>query len=140
MTRAIAPERRGDVASVTTASRRAFLKGAAAIAATGLTQVGTARANPLILPFTYSAPQGALDDLKQRLARVRWPERETVADWSQGVPLAKLQALVEYWRTDYDWRRCEARSIALRSTARRSMASTSTSCMFVRRMPMRCRS
>ena len=64
---------------------------------------------PPITPFTYHAPQSALDDLKQRLAQTRWPDRETVADWSQGVPLAKLRALVEYWRTDYDWRRCEAR-------------------------------
>jgi len=60
-----------------------------------------------ITPFTYHAPQSALDDLKQRLAQTRWPERETVSDWSQGVPLEKLRELVEYWRTDYDWRRCE---------------------------------
>jgi pimeloyl-ACP methyl ester carboxylesterase len=60
-----------------------------------------------ITPFTYHAPQSALDDLKQRLAQTRWPERETVSDWSQGVPLEKLRGLVEYWRTDYDWRRCE---------------------------------
>jgi pimeloyl-ACP methyl ester carboxylesterase len=109
MTRAIAWKPRNDVASISVASRRALLKGAAAIAITGLTQLGTAGANPLIRPFTYRAPQAALDDLRQRLARVRWPERETVTDWSQGVPLAKLRALVEYWRTDYDWHRCEAR-------------------------------
>lgn len=60
-----------------------------------------------ITPFIYHAPQSALDDLKQRLAQTRWPERETVSDWSQGVPLEKLRGLVEYWRTDYDWRRCE---------------------------------
>jgi pimeloyl-ACP methyl ester carboxylesterase len=91
-------------------SRRAMLQAVAAtaIAATGLARVGNASANPAIAPFTYHAPQSALDDLRQRLADTRWPERETVADWSQGVPLAKLQALVEYWRTDYDWRRCEA--------------------------------
>ena len=81
---------------------------AAAIAAAGLARARTAYANPAIAPFTYHAPQSALDDLRQRLAQARWPERETVADWSQGVPLAKLRALVEYWRTDYDWRRCEA--------------------------------
>src|SRR5262245_48178925 len=109
MTRAIASQRRGDVASIAVASRRAFLKGAAGVAASGLTEFGTARANPLISPFTHRVPQRALDDLRQRLARVRWPERETVADWSQGVPLVKLRALVEYWRRDYDWRRCEAR-------------------------------
>jgi pimeloyl-ACP methyl ester carboxylesterase len=65
-------------------------------------------ANPAVTPFTYHAPQSALDDLRQRLAQARWPEREPVADWSQGVPLARLRALVEYWRTEYDWRRCEA--------------------------------
>jgi Epoxide hydrolase N terminus len=88
-------------------SRRAFVNGAAAIATMGVTRATSALASPT--PFTYRAPESALDDLRQRLARVRWPERETVTDWSQGVPLAKLRALVEYWRTDYDWRRCEAR-------------------------------
>jgi epoxide hydrolase len=76
----------------------------------GLLGAGNAFAQtaPAITPFTYVAPESALDDLKLRLARARLPERETVADWSQGVPLARLRALVEYWRTDYDWRRCEA--------------------------------
>jgi pimeloyl-ACP methyl ester carboxylesterase len=100
---------RDDVGYFGALSRRALLKGAAAIAMTGLTRVGSAVANATITPFTYRAPQSALDDLRRRLTGVRWPERETVADWSQGVPLAKLRALVEYWRTAYDWRRCEAR-------------------------------
>ena len=81
---------------------------AAAIATAGPAHVATALASPAVSPFTYQVPQSALDDLRQRLTRVRWPERETVTDWSQGVPLARLRALVEYWRTDYDWRRCEA--------------------------------
>src|SRR5207245_1993152 len=51
----------------------------------------------------------ALEDLKRRLASTRWPERETVGDWSQGVPLQKAQALIAYWRDMYDWRRFEAR-------------------------------
>ena len=86
--------------------RRAVLQAAAAMAfaTTGLARVGKAFAHPAIMPFTYRAPQSALDDLRQRLTRVRWPERETVTDWSQGVPIGKLRALVEYWRTDYDWR------------------------------------
>jgi pimeloyl-ACP methyl ester carboxylesterase len=63
--------------------------------------------NEEIVPFFYHAPQSALDDLKQRLAQTRWPERETTNDWSEGVPLEKLRTLVDYWRTDYDWRRCE---------------------------------
>jgi epoxide hydrolase len=91
-------------------SRRAVLQAGAAtaIAATGLARVTGAFANPAVTPFTYHAPQSALDDLRQRLAQARWPEREPVADWSQGVPLARLRALADYWRTDYDWRRCEA--------------------------------
>lgn len=62
-----------------------------------------------IRPFTLSVPQSDLDDLDRRLAHIRWPERETAEDWSQGVPLAALQDLVAYWREGYDWRGCEAR-------------------------------
>ena len=61
-----------------------------------------------IRPFTLDVPQTDLDDLNQRLRRVRWPEKETVDDWSQGAPLAALQDLIGYWRDHYDWRRCEA--------------------------------
>ena len=62
-----------------------------------------------IRPFTLAVPQGELDDLNTRIDLTRWPERETVEDWSQGTPLAALQDLVAYWRHGYDWRRCEAR-------------------------------
>jgi pimeloyl-ACP methyl ester carboxylesterase len=58
-------------------------------------------------PFPIDVPEAALDDLRDRLARTRWPERETVADWSQGIPLAYVQELCGYWRERYDWRRCE---------------------------------
>ena len=61
-----------------------------------------------IEPFHLAVPQAALDDLRHRLAQTRWPEPETVADWSQGAPLARVQALCAYWRDGYDWRRCEA--------------------------------
>lgn len=61
-----------------------------------------------LVPFRAEVPQVLLDDLAARLTLTRWPERETVDDWSQGAPLAKVRALVEYWRTGYDWRRCEA--------------------------------
>ena len=61
-----------------------------------------------VTPFKVHVPQAALDDLKKRLAIARWPNKEPVTDWSQGVPLAKAQALVEYWRTRYDWRRVES--------------------------------
>src|ERR1700730_3149353 len=61
-----------------------------------------------VTPFKVHVPQAALDDLKKKLANARWPDKEPVTDWSQGVPLAKAQALVEYWRTRYDWRRVES--------------------------------
>jgi epoxide hydrolase len=60
-----------------------------------------------ITPFILAVPEAELDDLRNRLLRVRWPDRETVDDASQGPPLAKVRALCEYWRDSYDWRRCE---------------------------------
>lgn len=66
-----------------------------------------------IRAFTIEVPQAALDDLKGRLARTRWPEKETVDDWDQGVPLAYAQELAAYWRDDHDWRVVEARLNAL---------------------------
>jgi pimeloyl-ACP methyl ester carboxylesterase len=110
MTKQFGTDRQSDGESTAAMSRRAMLQSGAAtaIAAAGLAGMGSAFANPAITPFTYHAPESALDDLRQRLARARWPEREPVGDWSQGVPLAKLRALVDYWRTEYDWRRCEA--------------------------------
>ncbi|WP_219214319.1 epoxide hydrolase family protein [Variovorax boronicumulans] len=58
-------------------------------------------------PFAF--PDAALADLRERLARTRWPDKETVDDASQGVPLARIQALAAYWREGYDWRAGEAR-------------------------------
>jgi len=66
-----------------------------------------------IRPFTLAVPQAELDDLNRRLSQARWPERETVEDWSQGTPLADLKELVAYWQGGYDWRRCEAQLNAL---------------------------
>ena len=63
--------------------------------------------------YRIDIEQTELDDLKQRLATARWPEAEPVDDWSQGVPLAYMEQLCEYWRRDYDWRRCEVRLNAL---------------------------
>ena len=62
-----------------------------------------------IEPFMVSVDDAALDDLRGRLRRARWPERETVSDWSQGVPLGYLQDLCGYWASRYDWRATEAR-------------------------------
>jgi pimeloyl-ACP methyl ester carboxylesterase len=61
-----------------------------------------------IRPFHVDIPDEALEDLRRRIAATNWPEKETVADQSQGVPLAMIQKLARYWMTDYDWRRCEA--------------------------------
>jgi len=58
-------------------------------------------------------PKEALVDLRRRIAATRWPDRETVSDQSQGVQLAKIQELVGYWRTSYDWRKAEAKLNAL---------------------------
>jgi pimeloyl-ACP methyl ester carboxylesterase len=62
-----------------------------------------------VRPFRINVPEAALVDLRGRVAATRWPDRETVTDQSQGVPLAKIQALVRYWGTDYDWRKAEAK-------------------------------
>jgi hypothetical protein len=66
-----------------------------------------------IRPFRVSIPEEELVDLRRRVAATRWPERETVADESQGVQLATMQELVRYWGTEYDFRRFEARLNAL---------------------------
>jgi len=102
--------------------RRRLLTGAAM----GIVSAGAASLFPLrpapaatgegseaIRPFHIDVPEADLVDLRRRLAAVRWPDRETVADDSQGVPLATLQGLVQYWQTDYDWRKIEARLNAL---------------------------
>jgi pimeloyl-ACP methyl ester carboxylesterase len=66
-----------------------------------------------VRPFQVDIADAALEDLRRRVAATNWPEKETVADHSQGVPLAIAQELARYWATDYDWRRCEARLKAL---------------------------
>jgi pimeloyl-ACP methyl ester carboxylesterase len=66
-----------------------------------------------VRPFRVEIAEAALDDLRQRLARTRWPEAETVADWSQGVPRGYLRELCRYWADGYDWRATEARLNAL---------------------------
>jgi Epoxide hydrolase N terminus len=69
--------------------------------------------DPTIRPFRVDVPEEALDDLRRRIAATRWPSRELVADRSQGVQLATMQALARYWATDYDWRKAEAKLNAL---------------------------
>jgi hypothetical protein len=65
--------------------------------------------NEEIRAFQFTSPQAELDDLKRRILATRWPEKETVSDQTQGVPLATVKALAKYWATEYDWRKVEAR-------------------------------
>ncbi|MET0207607.1 MAG: epoxide hydrolase [Burkholderiaceae bacterium] len=106
---------------MTVFSRRTLLGLAAATGAAtaaGSVAGGQQAAAPLTLPvadgsiapFKVRIPQAALDDLRRRLRSTRFPERETVGDWTQGVPLEKAKALVAYWQDRYDWR-CFERQI-----------------------------
>jgi pimeloyl-ACP methyl ester carboxylesterase len=70
---------------------------------------GTLQTAVEIRPFHVDVPDEALTDLRRRIAATNWPEKETVDDQSQGVPLAAMRTLAGYWNTDYDWRRCETR-------------------------------
>ncbi len=66
-----------------------------------------------IRPFRINIPESKLVDLRERVIATRWPDKETVTDQSQGVQLSKIQSLVHYWGTDYDWRKAEARLNAI---------------------------
>ncbi|MEV5732844.1 epoxide hydrolase family protein [Streptomyces sp. NPDC052292] len=109
-------------------SRRGFLHSAAAAVsalplslalesrparAAEVAGVALAPAGPDARRFRVHVPQSALDDLDRRLRTVRLPERETVDDVSQGVPLERLRALLDHWRTRYDWRAFESRINAI---------------------------
>jgi hypothetical protein len=69
--------------------------------------------NEAIRPFKVRVPKRDLDDLRKRILSTRWPDKETVSDQSQGAALDKLQALIHYWGTEYDWRKAEAKLNAL---------------------------
>jgi pimeloyl-ACP methyl ester carboxylesterase len=107
-----------------TISRRGVLLAAAGLGAVGMaaaacsdqksaasktTQIVLSPATDAVADFKLSIPAGAIDDLKTRLAMTRWPDKETVGDWSEGVPLEKMKALADYWRSTYDMRRLEQR-------------------------------
>jgi pimeloyl-ACP methyl ester carboxylesterase len=82
---------------------------------TSVTQQGSNQAadNIAIRPFHVNVPEAELTELRRRINATKWPERETVADATQGVQLATIQALARYWGTEYDWRKVEARLNAL---------------------------
>jgi pimeloyl-ACP methyl ester carboxylesterase len=73
----------------------------------------TSTGNTPVRAFQVGFPEADVTDLRRRINATRWPERETVTDDSQGVPLALMQELVSYWGTGYDWRACEAKLNAL---------------------------
>jgi pimeloyl-ACP methyl ester carboxylesterase len=80
---------------------------------TGARAQARATTDDRVRPFQIEFPGDSVDDLRRRVIATRWPEKETVADDSQGVPLATIQELARYWATDYDWRHCEATLNAL---------------------------
>jgi hypothetical protein len=96
-------------------NRRTLLGTTAAVVASNLVEVnvGAAAEDAAIRPFHINVPEEVLIDLRHRVAASRWPDRETVTDDSQGVPLATMQELARYWATDYDWRKVEAKLNAL---------------------------
>ena len=101
--------------SETSPTRRDVLATSAAAGAVSLLSDGPAGAadDNAIHPFRINVPEAKLVDLRRRIAATQWPERETVADQSQGVQLATIQDLARYWATDYDWRKVEANLNAL---------------------------
>src|SRR5262245_29747115 len=95
--------------------RREVLAASAVVAASRFipTQVHAATTSDVIRPFKINVPEAELTELRRRINATRWPEQETVADDSQGVPLAMMQELAGYWATDYEWRKCETKLNAL---------------------------
>ncbi|MEM5423504.1 epoxide hydrolase family protein [Paraburkholderia ferrariae] len=109
-------------------SRRRFMGAtAAAVAAASLSQLAFSQTQQgiteiksapngdktAIRPLRVHVPEAQLVDLRRRIKATRWPDKETVNDDSQGVPLAMMQEVARHWSTDYDWRRCEAKLNAL---------------------------
>jgi len=109
-------------------NRRALLTGSAAAGAASLLGLHPSNAAPTqsnreehkmaatdsaIRPFHFHASDEALADLKKRVAATKWPDREQVPDDTQGVQLATMQKLAQYWSTEHDWRKCEAKINAL---------------------------
>ncbi|MEX3980432.1 epoxide hydrolase family protein [Paraburkholderia sp. EG287A] len=105
-------------------SRRRFMGAtAAAVAAASLSQLAFSQTpqgitevksapngdKTAIRPLRVHVPEAQLVDLRRRIKATRWPDKETVSDDSQGVPLAMMQEVARHWSTDYDWRRCEAK-------------------------------
>jgi len=109
-------QRRRLLGSATLAAATAGLLGVLpvqALKATALGSAAPASGGSQIRPFQVHVPEQDVAELRRRVRATRWPDRETVPDESQGLQLARLQALAAYWGSDYDWRRLEARLNAL---------------------------
>jgi pimeloyl-ACP methyl ester carboxylesterase len=96
-------------------TRRSFLASSAVATAVSLmpAELRAATGDDTIRPFRIDFPDEALADLRRRVAATKWPERETVADATQGVQLATIKELARYWATAHDWRKVESRLNAL---------------------------
>src|SRR5262245_34589132 len=104
------------LALLSTSSRRVGLSviAASVVGVPSATVAAAAENNgTAIRPFRVNVPEADLTELRRRVLATRWPEQETVADQSQGVPLAMIQELAHHWATDYDWRKAEAKLNAL---------------------------
>ena len=95
--------------------------------------------NTAIRPFHFEAPQAKLVDLRNRIKATKWPEREQVTDASQGVQLATMQKLTQYWVTRTIGASARQRSTPCQTSSLKSMASTFISSTFVQSMTTRCR-
>jgi pimeloyl-ACP methyl ester carboxylesterase len=112
---ALSLRRRPQFGSLAIACALAILPLACAVHAASVetADASSARADSSIRPFHIHVPEPQLADLRKRIAQTRWPDKETVADTSQGVQLATLQSLVNYWGKGYDWRKVEKQLNAL---------------------------
>jgi hypothetical protein len=93
-----------------------------------------------IRPFHVNFSEAELTDLRRRVNATKWPEREAVTDATQGVQLTTMQALAQYWGTEYNWRKIEAKLQALPHFMTEIDGLAFTSFTFVRSTKMRCRS
>lgn len=92
----------------------------------------------VVRPFHFEASHSDLADLRQRIKATRWADREQVSDPSQGVQLATMQKLADYWLSHHDWRRCEGKINAVPNFITEIDGLDSTSCTCAPSMKMPC--
>jgi pimeloyl-ACP methyl ester carboxylesterase len=98
--------------SLTPTRKEALIAGASGLLISAV-PAAAQTSSPAIRPFRIHFPDSDLTDLRARVSATRWPDRETVTDQTQGVQLATARVLAQYWKTQYDWRKVEARLNAL---------------------------